>query len=293
MKILFIGSVEFSARALEKLITLEACIVGVCTLRSSIYNSDFVDLRPIANRAAIAVNYTDDINSDETLSWVRELSPDIIFCFGWSRLIRKPLLEITPLGVLGFHPSALPLNRGRHPIIWALVLGLTKTGSTFFFMNEHPDAGDILSQELLEISDDDSSRSLYDKITQLALRQIEDFLPKLESGNFICQPQDHSIANIWRKRNKFDGIIDWRMSAISIHNLVRGLTKPYVGAEIIWADECIKIWKTEIVMEVEKNIEAGKILEVSDCGILVKAGIGAVRLIEFTPSFTISVGDYI
>ncbi len=126
MRIVFIGTVEFSLRALERLVALNAEIVGVCTLQESKFNADHIDLSSFSEAHGIPSLYADDINATETLTWIQEKSPDVIFCFGLSRLIKQDLLELTSLGVVGFHPAALPANRGRHPLIWALVLGLKK-----------------------------------------------------------------------------------------------------------------------------------------------------------------------
>ena len=90
----------------------------------------------------IPVRYTPSINSEEVIGWISDLAPDVIFCFGWSQLFKKKLLNIASLGVIGFHPALLPANRGRHPLIWSLILGLKETGSSFFFMDEGADSGD-------------------------------------------------------------------------------------------------------------------------------------------------------
>ena len=293
MRVVFIGAVEFSARALEVLIDMPIQLVGVCTLKESTFNTDHVDLRPIAEKKNIPVRYTPDINSEANFSWIRSLEPDAIFCFGWSRLIRKNLLDLPPLGVIGFHPAALPANRGRHPIIWALVLGLQETASTFFFMDEGADSGDIISQEFLKITDSDDAGILYEKITQTALKQLREFVPRLAQGNCQRMLQDTTRANVWRKRRKPDGCIDWRMAAVSIHNLVRGLSRPYVGAHFECEGEEIKVWRTSVEKDALENIEPGKVLECNENGILVKAGIGAIRLHEIEPSISIRVGEYL
>jgi len=152
MRIAFIGAVMFSDKVLAHLIAMNAQVVGVCTLETSAANTDHVDLTPRAAAAGIPTRYTPDINSPGTLAWVAALKPDVIFCFGWSRLIKRQMLDLAPLGVVGFHPAALPMNRGRHPLIWALVLGLTETASTFFFLDERADSGDILSQATVPIA---------------------------------------------------------------------------------------------------------------------------------------------
>ena len=89
------------------------------------------------------------------------------------------------MGIVGYHPAALPSNRGRHPLIWALVLGLTETASTFFFMDEGADSGDILDQRPVSILPSDDAKSLYERISQVAISQIRDFVPRLTEKNII------------------------------------------------------------------------------------------------------------
>ena len=89
MKIIFIGSVYFSKVMLEKLIDLNANIVGVITKQNSDLNSDFVDLSTISTINNIPFLYSKNINNQETIYWIKKLKSDIIFCFGWSSLLKK------------------------------------------------------------------------------------------------------------------------------------------------------------------------------------------------------------
>lgn len=293
MRIVFVGAVEFSRRALERLIRMRAHVVGVCTLEQSSFNADHSDLHDLCEADAIPWAYTPDINAPDSLAWIEERRPDVVFCFGWSKLLKEELLEMAPLGVVGYHPAALPANRGRHPLIWALALGLTETASTFFFMNKGADSGDILSQVTLAIDSSDDARTLYDKVTQHALRQIETFVPRLAAGIYPREPQDHSLANVWRKRGRADGLIDWRMSARSIHNLVRALVKPYVGAHFMHRGEQVLVWKSEIVSDVPNNAEPGKTIFVSADGPTVKCGDRGLRLLHTDPVFAPDLGEYV
>ena len=293
MRIVFIGNVKFSLEALKCLVKLEAEIVGICTLKESEFNSDHIDLSSFAETHGISSFYAKDINSKDSINWIDSKKPDIIFCFGWSWLIKKNILELAPLGVVGFHPTALPENRGRHPIIWALVLGLKKTASTFFFMDEGVDTGDIISQKEVLISDQYDARDLYLKIIEVALKQIEIFLPNLASGNYLRKKQNLLFSNTWRKRISEDGLIDWRMSAISIHNLVRGLAKPYPGAHFILNGKEIKVFKTSIYEGAPKNIEPGKIIVQEGNEIVVKCGEGAITLYVIDPTVNLITGDYL
>ena len=203
MNILFIGSVQLSAKLLKKLILLKANIIGVITKKHSDFNSDFFDLSPIAESSSIPFKYVQDINTKSNIEWIRELNPDIIFCFGWSNLIKDEILEIPSKGVLGFHPSKLPQNRGRHPLIWTLALGLRKSASTFFFMNEGIDSGEILLQEKLKLKKKESFEKLilrnFDLGTNLMIKSFK----KLKSHNFSFKKQSDSEATyIKRHPNK-------------------------------------------------------------------------------------------
>jgi methionyl-tRNA formyltransferase len=298
MRIIFIGTVEFSYKALEKLINLNANIVGVCTKENSHFNADYVSLKPLCIKNNIEYKFVNDINNKENLEWIKSKKPDIIFCFGWSSLIKKELLQIPPMGILGFHPAKLPHNRGRHPIIWALALGLKKSASTFFFMDEGADSGDILSQKEFEILYEDNANSLYKKIINIALLQIEEFLPQLQNNNYKKIKQNHKIANYWRKRGKTDGKIDFRMDSFTIYNLVRALAKPYIGAHIEYAGKDIKIWKVKehkniVSIEYFENIEYGKVLKIENDSIFVRCYNGIIEIIKHEFTIMPSKGEYL
>jgi len=293
MKVLLIGTVEFSLKTLEKLIDLKVDLIGVCTKEASTFNSDFADLKPLCIANKIPYLTVDDINSRDSIQWITVLNPDVIFCFGWSSLIKKEILNIAPMRVVGFHPAKLPMNRGRHPLIWALALGLKESASTFFFMDEGADSGDMLSQVDFEISYQDDARSIYNKVIDIALCQIEEFIPKLEKNNFTRIRQNNQHSNSWRKRNELDGEIDFRMSSRSIYNLTRALTKPYVGAHIKFNETNYSVWKVKESNDFQENIEPGKVLRVFDKIFVVKSYDGAIEIIEHDFKEMPKVGEYL
>lgn len=293
MRIVFIGTVEFSKRALQKLIELNAQVIGVCTKESSEFNSDFADLRPLCKKNKIPFKLVNNINSKDNYNWIKSLNPDIIFCFGWSNILKKDILTLSPMGVLGFHPSKLPQNRGRHPLIWALALGLKISASTFFFMNESADSGEILSQKDFDILNTDDARILYDKVVNIAILQINEFLPQLKKKTYQTFKQNDEASNTWRKRVKTDGQIDFRMTSQAIFNLVRALTKPYVGAHINYKDEEIIVWKVEIIENKQLNSESGKILDINEDKILVKTYDGAIKITHHEFKKLPNVGEYL
>ena len=295
MKILFIGTVQFSLAMLEELIYIGANVVGIITATDSGINADYADLALVGECQGIPLRVTDDINSAETLEWIASTRPHVIFCLGWSRLLKRDLLNAAPLGVVGYHPAALPRNRGRHPLIWTLALGLTETASTFFLMDEGADSGDILSQQTIRIAADDDARSLYDKMVQIARAQLGPLVHALTNGTHKPMPQDHTLANVWRKRGIRDGEIDWRMSAVSIYNLVRAITRPYLGAHAVLGDTVFKVWKVAVLDCLEQaHIEPGKVLRGnSEENALIRCNDRCIELIEIEPKIELKEGEYL
>lgn len=294
MRIVVIGTVQFTLEMLQVIYQQNIELVGVVSRRNREYNSDYADLVPFCEHNKIAHYRTYDINAKESIEWIQSKSADLIFCLGWSQLIRSQLLNLTSHGVVGYHPSYLPNNRGRHPLVWALVLGLKETGSTFFLMDQGADSGDIISQEIIYISAEDDANSLYIKMTEMAKKQLVTIITNFKNGSCPRIQQDSRQANVWRKRYERDGEIDWRMSAESIYNLVRGLTTPYVGAHFIVAGEKYKVWKSCIVQRKNvDNLEFGKVIEVNDNELTIKCGDGCLKLIEVSPIPNLFVGDYL
>lgn len=256
-------------------------------------NADLRNLTPLADRHGIPVVIADGLDEAALVGWLQERRPDVVFCLGWSRILGPEVLAVPPRGVVGYHPAALPANRGRHPIVWALALGLERTGSTFFLMDEGPDSGPLVSQRSVAIAYEDDASTLYRKLVSVASEQIDDVADRLALDRLEATPQDHSQANYWRKRDHEDGRIDWRMSSRSIYNLVRALTRPYVGAHARIGEDDVKVWRVTELEEGPANIEPGKVLAVEARQVTVRCGAGAVRLEQHELAELPTVGSYL
>ena len=292
-KILFIGAVKLSARLLRCLISFDANIVGVCSKKSPGSNADFDDISLAIGKKPIPIFKTNDINAVDSIRWMQKIKPDIIMCIGWSQLLKESIIQIPKLGTIGYHPALLPKNRGRHPLIWALALGLRKTGSTFFLIDKGADTGPILAQETIKIHDNDDASTLYEKLTVVSEKQLLDLLPKLHNLKKIGRIQNGNLANSWRKRDAKDGKIDWRMNASNILNLVRSLSHPYVGAHFTFDNYDYKVWKCNIVRFGSKNVEPGKVLRSDNGTLVVKCGVNSIEITEIDPKIDISEGEYL
>ena len=118
---------------------------------------------------------------------------------------------------------------------------------------------------------------------EVGVIQIENFTKEVINNTHTLIPQDNKKATCWRKRNKQDGKIDWRMSAKNIYNLVRALTFPYVGAHFNYEGKEIKVWRVEFSEKDDKylNLEPGRIIDVDGKSITVKCGSGIIKLLEY------------
>jgi methionyl-tRNA formyltransferase len=297
--VFFIGCVQSSEVALKTLLVRpEIEVVGVLTLQSSTFNSDFVDIATVAAEAGVLVYYAEETDEQLLANILRKNEVKIVFTIGWSRLLGTSILKIPCFGFVGFHPAALPQNRGRHPLIWALALGLEQTASTLFIMDEEPDSGPIVSQKQILITPQEDAQSLYNKILAVLPEQINSIVDRLTTEDLKTVPQQSEYATAWRKRGAPDGLIDWRMSAEAIYNLTRALTRPYIGAEFYYNKVLVKLWSCEVFTgDVPRNVEPGKVLQIDDCGPVIKTGMGAgggaLRLLETENFFNLQKGDYL
>ena len=295
MKILYIGCVEASEILLSSLLEHGFDICGVVTKKESKANSDFADLSVICESHAIPFVFYQPSRYEAFVDFVRLCKPDIVYCFGWSHLLKEDVLDIPSLGTVGFHPAELPKNRGRHPLIWALVLGLKQTASTFFMIQPGVDNGNIVSQVHIDISADETARSLYDKVLSTAKVQLIELTKQFRNGTVNYVMQDESLANTWRKRGEKDGLIDFRMKAETISRLVKALGRPYVGAHFMHNGSAYKVWEAEAVAEADAyaNLEYGKVLEVyGSHSFLVKADDGLLKVL-YCDMITLRIGDYL
>lgn len=294
MRIIFIGCVESSYIMLEELLKYNSDVVGVIAKEKSSFNSDFKDLGVLCKKYNIEINYVKSINDEESIQFIHHCKPDLGLCIGWSQLVSNEVITMFPKGMVGYHPAQLPNNRGRHPIIWALALGLNQTASTFFMLEEGADEGAVISQEIVNISYEDNARSLYDKLMEKAKVQIVDLVKTMENNKIQAIPQSREQGNVWRKRSKNDGCIDWRMSSRSIYNLVRSLSEPYVGAHCSYKGKEYKIWSVkEKKISGLENFEPGKVIEIfSNTHYLVKAGEHCIEVLNSDP-IILDVGDYL
>ncbi len=292
MRILFIGSVKFSEIILKEIKKSKFIdLVGVCTKKKSPFNSDFCDLSKFAKKNKIPFFYTNDINSKKVSKWIIARNPEYIFCIGWSQLIDIKLINLYKDKIVGYHPSNLPMNRGRHPLIWSIFLGLKKSGSTFFLINKFADKGKIISQKIISLKKKENATTLYKKICSHGKKQIKKILNDILKGNLKTLKSNLSKSNYWRRRSEEDGKIDWRMNSKNIERLVNALKNPYPGAYFIYKNKKIRVSDVKEIKKIYYNIEPGKIVDKKR--LLVKTSDTLIKLIKIKPSLDFKNINYL
>ena len=195
-----------------------------------------------------------DPNEPQLVQRIAELRPDFLFSFYYRLMLSPVLLALPQRGALNMHGSLLPRYRGRAPVNWAVIKGERETGATLHYMVEKPDAGDIVDQQPVPILPDDTAFDVFGKVTLAAELTLDRILPALLAGNAPRVAQDLARGSYFGGRRPEDGLIEWRCSAVDIHNLVRGVAPPYPGAFCIAAGKRMRVLRTMLANDTPPRV---------------------------------------
>lgn len=267
-------------------------LVGVVTLPGPIDpdRSGQCSFDGVATRLGAALHETRDVNSEETLAFVRGLEPELVFVVGWSQLVRDPFIALAREGVFGMHPTLLPRHRGRAPIPWAILSGLARTGVTLFeIVDATADSGAIVAQAKVGIAPDETATTLFERLAEAHVDLVRECVPALLRREASRISQDPRRASTWLKRVPADGIIDWETRAPYLYDWVRAQTRPYPGAFTWLGDEKVIVWRAEPV-ELDEHAPAGTIVAIHADGPVVACGEGGLVLQELETAADLAVG---
>lgn len=272
MRTVLVGAVESTAVALRTMAEAGSPFNALVTLPPERLHqhSDSSDLGPTANELGTPVILTGNINEPETIQAIATFEPDVIFVIGWSQICKREFRDLARNGTIGYHPSALPENRGRAVIPWTILQGSTRTGSTLFWMDDGMDSGDIVYQELIPLEPRETATTLYAK----HMRALKSMLIRFEQTDPDRLPRDsqnHTRATYCSQRIPEDGRIDWSRSAEEIDKLVRATTDPYPGAFSTLDGKELAIWESEPI-DVPYLGVPGQIQLVREDGPVVQCG---------------------
>jgi len=278
VKIIFIGTSEFGAIILEKLVTsTNKPFLVISAPDKAVGRKQIVTPPPVATLAKkhkILVVQPERISdsSDE----IKRLSPDLIILAAYGQIIPENILVAPKYGSINVHPSLLPLWRGSSPIQHAILNGDKKTGVTIMKMTTKLDAGPILFQKEIEMTGEEYFQELHDKLAKLGAELLNEAILKIFSGKISVRPQDDSKATYAKILKKEDGKIDWRKPAEVLERRIRALY-PWPGSYAIFNDGTksikIKILKARTLKSPDKKkYPFGKVLIVPQNEIGVQCG---------------------
>mgnify|MGYP001637141641 FL=1 len=288
MKIVFMGTPDFSAVVLEKLNSVypvSAVVTGLDKPVGRGYNLAPSPLKVKAIELGIPVLQYAKV-SREGLDDIRALQPDIIVTAAFGQILSDAFLAIPKFAVLNVHASLLPKYRGSSPIQWSIINGDEKTGITIMKTVKAVDAGDVLLEKETEIGKKETAGELFDRLAILGGEAIVEAISLVECGKATFTPQDASKVTHCSMINKGDGLVDFSKTAKEIDCFVRGMT-PWPSAYTHIGEKTLKIFDVEKVelSDLQKSndqFENAKFGEVvladKNHGLIVKVADGFIRL---------------
>nr|WP_263328042.1 methionyl-tRNA formyltransferase [Neobacillus sp. Marseille-Q6967] len=286
-KIVFMGTPDFSVPVLRQIIADGYEVIGVVTQpdrpvgRKKVLTPPPVKVEAVKH--GIPVFQPEKIREQEELDKILSLQPDLIITAAFGQILPKALLDAPKFGCINVHASLLPELRGGAPIHYSIIQGKPKTGITIMYMVEKLDAGDILTQVEVPITEEDNVGTLHDKLSAAGAELLSKTLPQLLEGKLTPIPQNNELAtfayNIKREQEK----IDWKKTGEEIYNHIRGLN-PWPVAFTMLDGKVLKIWRSEKVSG-SKNQEPGTIVKIEADGITVSTGNEThIKITEIQPS---------
>lgn len=277
MKIIFMGTPDFSVPTLEALLASEHEVAAVVTQPDKPKGrGKEIHISPVKECALkhnIPVYQPIRARDEAFIEEMRALHPDAMVVIAFGQILPKSLLKLPKYGCINIHASLLPKYRGAAPIQWAVINGDEETGITTMLMDVEMDTGDMLEKTVVRLNPDETGGSLFDRLSLLGGDLILSTLNKLEKGEITPQPQEHEKATYVKKISKSMGDIDWTMDAVSIERLVRGLN-PWPSAFTRLNGKMLKIWEARVLEDPKKQAPCGSVISADADGLKVQTGKG-------------------
>jgi methionyl-tRNA formyltransferase len=275
MILVFCGTPRFAVPTLEKLVETGHAVPLVVTQpdrpRGRGMELTVSPVKEAARRLGLPITQPDKIKSnDQFQKQLAAIHPDAIIVVGYGRIIPQWMIDLPRLGNLNLHASLLPKYRGAAPIQWAIASGESITGVTTMRIDAGLDTGDILLQRELPIEPDDTTETLGSRLAAIGPDLMVDTLQKLENGQIVPTPQDHTKATIAPILKKEDGRIDFSMNAIRIYNRLRGF-QPWPGAYTTYRRRNLAVLAAAVHLDDKPVFTLHEDLAVSDGTIVVVA----------------------
>ncbi len=298
MKIIYAGTPDFAATALQALINSEHEIIAVYTQpdrpsgrgRKVTYNP----VKQCALEHNIPVLQPDSLKTLESQEMLSSLGADIMVVAAYGLILPQEVLDIPRYGCLNIHASLLPQWRGAAPIQRAIQAGDEISGITIMQMAAGLDTGDILYKTQCAIKAHDTAGSLHDKLAIQGKEAILHVLQLVRENQLRPITQDNSLASYAHKLHKSEGLIDWSLSASIIDQKIRSFN-PWPSAYTLWNGKTIKCLFSSVSADTNHHTPPGKVIAESSTGIDVATGQGILTLkcLQLPSKKAVDVKDFL
>lgn len=282
MKIIFMGTPDFSVGTLEALIEAGHEVVLAVTQpdkpKGRGKEMQFTPVKECAVKHGIPVFQPRRVREPECIEELRKYEADVMVVVAFGQILPKEILEMTEYGCINVHASLLPKYRGAAPIQWAIIDGEEVTGVTTMQMDEGLDTGDMLLKTIIPIEAKETGGSLFDKLAEAGAKLCVETLDGLVAKTIVPEAQGETPTAYAKQIKKELGDIDWTWDGKAIERLIRGLT-PWPSAYSNWNGKQMKIWDAEIT---DGNTEEtpGTIVKVEKDAFYVQTGNGLLKVCE-------------
>ena len=250
MRIVFMGTPDFSVPALKALVEAGHQVIAVVTQPDKPKGrGKEVQMTPVKIQAmeyGIPVYQPAKVREASFVEVLKGLEADVYVVIAFGQILPKAVLELPKYGCINIHASLLPKYRGAAPIQGCVIDGERETGITTMMMDVGLDTGDMLEKAVIPIEEKETGGSLHDKLSMAGGDLILSTLKKLEEGTLVRTPQTDEGTCYAKMLTKSLGDIDWNQGAVSIERLIRGLN-PWPSAYTMWNGKTIKIWAADVI----------------------------------------------
>jgi methionyl-tRNA formyltransferase len=281
MRLIFAGTPAFAATALAALIRSEHQVVQVLTRPDAAAGRGMKqissEVKQLALSQGLPVFQPATLRDEAAVRRIAAVGADVMVVAAYGLILPANVIAAFPGGCINIHASLLPRWRGAAPIQHALLAGDSETGISIMRMDEGLDTGPVYVTKSIPVDPGETAGSLHDKLARLGADTIVAALSGIESGHLRAHAQAAQGATYAHKIKREQARIDWTRPAAEIERAVRAFD-PFPGAFSEFDDKVIKVWKAELAGSAAG--QPGLVDAVSDDGIIVHCGDGALRLTE-------------
>lgn len=281
MRIVFMGTPDFAAASLKKLIEERFEVVGVFTQPDKpVGRKQELQAPPVKQLALahdIPVFQPEKMRDGQALSILRELKPDLLAVVAYGKILPDELLAVPPFGAVNVHGSLLPKYRGASPIQWSVLNGDRVTGVSTMYLAHDMDAGDIIYQAETEIGEKESAGELYERLSVLGGELLVRTLRDIQAGTAPRRAQEEAGVSYVGKLDKSLSPIDWNRSPREVLKWIYGLL-PWPVATMELQGQTLKVFAADYTGN-HTDLPAGSLVSAGKAGIEMACAGGETLLI--------------